>query len=312
MVDWDHLRVFLAVARAGQFLGAARSLKLDHTTVSRRISRLENALGARLFERRADGCIPTSAGERLILVAERVESEILGGCEDLSRDNAGLNGVVRVGAPDGIGSYFLAPLLAGFAERNPGLTIQLVPLPRAFSLSKREADLAVTIERPTEGRLFATKLVDYGLSLYASSRHISERGPVRSIRDLAGHTVVTYVDDLVYSGALDYAKLIDGVGVRRFECASVVGQLEAVRAGSGIGILHDHIARKYPELVIVLPEISATRSYWLVSHADTRHLARNAAVWSFLIEELKKAQSLFRRDGDIWRPAVVETGAATG
>ena len=294
-MNWDHIRIFLAVARTGQFLAAARQLRIDHTTVGRRIGKLEEDLAARLFERRTDGCVLTSAGERLLAVAERMESEILTGAELLEREEVSLTGTVRVGAPDGVGSYFLAPRLAALAQRHPELTVQLVPLPRSFSLSRREADIAVTIERPTEGRLIVSKLVDYGVSLYAASEYLTQAGPVDNAEDLAERTLITYVDDLMYSQALDYTKMLDRPPTRQFECASVVGQVEAVRAATGVGLLHDHIARRYPELVRVLPEIGAQRSYWLVSHADVRDLARVATLWDFIITEMRSARRSFIR-----------------
>ena len=303
-MNWDHIRIFLAVARTGQFLAAARQLRIDHTTVGRRLDRLEKDLSAKLFERRRDGCRLTPAGERLLAVAERMETEFLAGCEALEREDVAFTGTVRVGAPDGVGSYFLAPRLASLAERHPELTIQLVPLPRSFSLSKREADLAVTIDRPTEGRLVASKLVDYGVSLYASRPHLAAHGPLGSAADLAGRTLITYVDDLVYSPALDYSKMVERPPARQFECASVVGQVEAVRAGCGIGYLHDHIASLYPELIRVLPEIHAVRSYWLVSHADVRNLARVAAVWDFIIHEMRAARRQFIRPPEVPAPVV--------
>ena len=292
-MNWDHVRIFLAVARTGQFLAAARQLRIDHTTVGRRIGKLEEDLSARLFDRRTDGCVLTSAGERLLAVAERMESEILTGSELLEREDVSLTGTVRVGAPDGVGSYFLAPRLAALAQRHPELTVQLVPLPRSFSLSRREADIAVTIERPTEGRLIASKLVDYGVSLYAARDYRT----IDSLDDLAECTLITYVDDLLYSQALDYSRMLEQPPARRFECASVVGQVEAVRAAAGVGLLHDHIAQRYPELVRILPEIGAQRAYWLVSHADVRDLARVATLWDYITTEMRSARRTFIRGG---------------
>ena len=301
-MNWDHIRIFLAVARTGQFLAAARRLRIDHTTVGRRIGKLEETLSTRLFDRRTDGCVLTGAGERLLAVAERMESEILTGAELLDREQVALSGTVRIGAPDGVGSYFLAPRLAAMAERHPELTVQLVPLPRSFSLSRREADIAVTIDRPTEGRLVASKLVDYGVSLYASRDYLRESGPIHSVEDLVERTLITYVDDLVYSPALDYSKMLDRPAVRQFECASVVGQVEAVRAGAGIGMLHDYIAGRYPELHRILPEIGAVRSYWLVSHADVRDLARVTTLWDFVATEMRGARHEFIRTKQVEAP----------
>ena len=307
-MNWDHIRIFLEVARTGQFLAAARRLRIDHTTVGRRIGKLEEDLATRLFDRRTDGCVLTSAGERLLAVAERMESEILTGAELLVREDVALTGTVRVGAPDGVGSYFLAPRLATLAERHPELTVQLVPLPRSFSLSRREADLAITVDRPTEGRLIVSKLVDYGVSLYASRDYLAQSRPIRRVEDLTETTLITYVDDLVYSPALDYSKMLDRPPVRQFECASVVGQVEAVRAGAGVGLLHDYIAGSYPELVRVLPEVGAVRSYWLVSHADVRALVRVATLWDFIAEEMRRARRTFIRGEDRDRDKTLALG----
>jgi DNA-binding transcriptional LysR family regulator len=294
-MNWDDVRVFLAVARAGTFWQAARALKLNHTTVGRRIDRLERMLAARLLERRTDGCRLTPAGERLLGIAERMDTEVLRGSEHLNEEQSRLAGTVRIGAPDGIGSYFLAARLAAFAADHPELVIQLVPLPRLFSLSKREADMAITIDRPSEGRLIAMKLIDYGVSLYASRDYLKRHGRISRPDDLGSRTLITYVDDLAYSQALDYAKQLERLASRRFECASVVGQLEAVRRGRGVAMLHDFIARQYKELVCVLPEIGATRSYWLVAHSDLRDLARVNAVWDFIAREVRASSKAFVR-----------------
>lgn len=294
-MNWDDVRVFLAVARAGTFWQAARALKLNHTTVGRRIDRLERMLATRLLERRTDGCRLTPAGERLLGIAERMDTEMLRGSEHLNEEQSRLAGTVRIGAPDGIGSYFLAARLAAFAADHPELVVQLVPLPRLFSLSKREADMAITIDRPSEGRLVAMKLIDYGVSLYASRDYLRRHGRISRPDDLGSRTLITYVDDLAYSQALDYAKQLERSAGRRFECASVVGQLEAVRRGRGVAMLHDFIARQYKELVCVLPEIGATRSYWLVAHSDLRDLARVNAVWDFIAREVRASNKAFVR-----------------
>src|SRR3712207_6412140 len=202
--DWDDLRFFLAVARAGRLTVAARQLEADHTTVSRRISALEASLKAKLFERSPQGYTLTEQGERLLSHAERMETQALAVSSELGGADLALSGTVRIGAPDGIGTYFLAPELGALAERHPGLTLQLVALPRTFSLSKREADIAVTLEQPTEGRLVSRKLTDYRLRLYASKDYLRRHGPIADLADLSGKTLVTYVADLLYSPVLDY------------------------------------------------------------------------------------------------------------
>lgn len=291
--DWDNLRFFLAVARTGRLTVAAQRLGADHTTVSRRIAALEASLKAKLFERSPQGYNLTEQGERLLAKAESMESQALAISAEVGGSDLALSGTVRVGAPDGFGTYFLAPELGILAERHPELTLQLVALPRVFSLSKREADIAVTLEPPTEGRLVSRKLTDYGLRLYAAKDYLDSQGAIAEPADLTGRMLVTYVDDLLYSPVLDYFSALEKYRPRRYECASVVAQLEAVRAGVGIGILHDYAARRYPELRVVLPEISFLRSYWLVAHAEVRSLQRIEAVHAFILNCVKTSRHLF-------------------
>src|SRR5690606_11347550 len=146
----------------GKILGAARSLGLNHATVARRLSAFEDQLGSKLFTRKTNGSELSSQGERLLPHAERMESAMLAAQEAAGADST-VEGTVRVGAPDGFGVGFLAPRLGELLRRHPGLRIELVPLPRSFSLSRREADVAVALEQPREGRLVARRLTNYSL-----------------------------------------------------------------------------------------------------------------------------------------------------
>ena len=282
MLDWDNARIFLAVARTGQMLGAAKKLGLDHATVSRRIATLESALGVKLIERRTNGCALTATGETFLGAAERIETEMLRAQAALSGADVAVSGNVRVGAPDGFGTFVLARHLSGLMDEHPGLNVQLVPLPRAFSLAKREADIAVTIDRPVEGRLTVKKLTDYSLSLYASREFLKDR-PALAKGDLAGVRVVAYVPDLIFSPALDYLGEFGLAEHPKFECAGMLGQIEAVRAGSGIGVLHDYAVRHLPDLVRIAPDKRVTRTYWIVTHDDVRDLARVRLVHDHIV-----------------------------
>lgn len=291
-MNWDDARIFLAVARAGQILLAARRLGLNHATVARRLDALEGALGTKLVERRPSGCSLTREGVAFLASAERVEREMLGAA-DLGRTEEGLRGTVRVGAPDGFGTAFLAPRLGRLAERHPELVVQLVPVPRAFSLSRREADLAVTVERPSQGRLVARRLVDYALGLYASAGYLDRHGAPESVAALARHRLVGHVEDLVYSPLLNYAAEFAPDWQNRLEISSALGQTEAVAAGAGIGILHRFIAGRRPELVPVLPQVEVRREYWLASHESARDTARVRAVADFVAEEVARERAIF-------------------
>jgi DNA-binding transcriptional LysR family regulator len=293
MQDWDNLRVFLAVARSGQFSAAGRRLKVDHATVARRIAALEADANAQLFQRRTTGAVLTSAGESLLAHAEAIEARVLNATAELSNTEAAVAGPVRIAAPEGFVSYFLVPRLAAFVHHYPDAILQLVPLVRSFSLARREADIAITIDRPKEGRLTVKKLTDYRVSLYASRHHLEAVGPIRSEADMADRTLVTFVDDLVYSSALDYAQPLVHAVRNRFECVSVVAQIQAIRSGIGAGIIHDYAAQQFSDLVRVLPSFSAERSYWIVTHKTQRSLRRVAATYAFIEDEVKKAGTLF-------------------
>src|ERR1700751_428723 len=131
---------------------------------------------------------------------------------------------------------------------------------RTFSLSKRKADLAVTIERPEEGRLGARKLVDYSLHFYASRKYLKERGAPATVEELQQHGLVTYVPDLVFADQLLFMPELYGPSYSRLECSTAVAQLEAVRSGAGIGILHDYAAHRGKQLRVVLPALRFERT----------------------------------------------------
>lgn len=291
-MNWDDLRIFLAVARAGQILGAARRLGLNHATVSRRVASLEQELGAKLFRRLTTGSELTAAGTRLLGVAERMEADMIAARAEVVGDEE-VSGTVRIGAPDGFGVTFLAPRLGALTQQHRKLAIQLVPVPRSFSLSRREADIAITVERPAEGRLVAGKLVDYSLGLYASRAYAEAYGLPEGRAELPAHRLVGYVPDLVISPSLDYAGEFAPSWETGFAISSALGQVEAVRSGAGIGVLHAFIARAYPELVPVTSIPPIRRAYWLVYHESVRPMRRVQTVASFIAAAVEKDRALF-------------------
>jgi DNA-binding transcriptional LysR family regulator len=292
-MNWDDVRIFLAVARAGQILGAARRLELNHATVSRRIAALETALNAKLFRRHTAGSELTAAGGRFLGVAERMEADMIAARAEIAGEGEAVSGSVRIGAPDGFGVAYLAPRLGALTAEHRDLSIQLVPVPRSFSLSRREADIAITVERPTEGRLVAAKLVDYSLGLYASRSYAEQHGLPQTMAELGCHRLVGYVGDLVASPSLDYASEFSPEWNARFEISSALGQVEAVRSGAGIGMLHAFIARTIPELVPVAAAKPIRRAYWLVYHESMRPMRRVQTVASFIASRVEKDRALF-------------------
>lgn len=294
-MNWEDGKLFLAVARAGQLLGAAKALGLNQATLSRRMTALEQAMGTKLLVRRTTGCDLTEQGNQLVRLLERAEGAFLASQALADQDAAGVSGTVRIGAPDGFGSLFLAPRLAALKARHPDLNVQLVPAPRSFSLSQREADIAVMVERPTQGRLVARKLTDYSLSLYAAPQYLAARGTPENKEALSGHDLVGYVDDLLYAPTLNYVREISPNWHSTIEVATAVGQMEAVSGGGGIGIVHDFLVKGYPDLQLLLPETRITRSYWTVIHENLRDLPRINAVTEFLADIVMHSKSTFMR-----------------
>ena len=205
-MDWDNVRVFLAVARGGQFVAAGKRLKLDHATVSRRIAALEATVGAKLFDRRTTGAKLTGAGERFISAAEQMESAFLHAQGEISGVDLELTGDVRIGAPDGFSTYYLVGALRDFAERHPGVRLQLMPLPQLTPLARREVDVVIGLDKPEAGRFVARKLTDYSLGIYASASYLKRNGAPADVEALKGHRLIGYVEEHAFSSALDYVR----------------------------------------------------------------------------------------------------------
>jgi DNA-binding transcriptional LysR family regulator len=292
--DWDDLRFFLAVARAGRLTVAARRLGADHATVSRRISALEGALKAKLFERRPQGYALTEHGERLLAKAETMETQALAVSSEIGGADLALSGTIRIGTPDGFGTMFLASRTSAFAAQYPDLEIQLVAMPRLLSLSKREADVAISLAPPKEGKIVARKLTDYRLGLFAAKAYLDRHPAIAAPEDLHAHEMIGYIDDLIFTPELDYLDEVSR-GLRpRLQSSNLVAQYHATLTGGGICVLPHFMTALDPRFVPVLPErVSIVRSFWLIVHSDLKDVARIRATVDFLVREVRAARPLF-------------------
>lgn len=273
-MNWDDLRVFLAVARTESLSGAGRVLKIDPATVGRRIARLEDELSVSLFIKSPQGYELTQDGGKLLDHAEQAEQAVLHGAEALTGDSDALTGVIRIGAPDGAANYVLPKVLARIAEEHPALHVQIIAHPRLFNLSKREVDLVVSVSQPSSGRLLVQKITEYHLSLAAMRWYLRQHDPIEGPEDLAAHKIIGYVPDLIFDKELDY---LEEIGVTRvdFSSNSVSVQLNMIRAGLGLGIVHDFCLPYVPRLQRVLPEqVRLQRAFYLVRHEDDRKVDR--------------------------------------
>lgn len=271
---WDDLKVFLAVARDESLSAAGRTLRMDPATIGRRINRLELDLSTALFQKSQRGYALTETGARLLVNAEAMETAMLGLQDAAHGTSEGLRGQIRLGAPDGCANYLLPQVCRDICLDNPDLDVQIVALPRVFNLSKREADMAITVSPPTTGRLTSQKLTDYKLHLTASDDYLVKAPPLRNLKDITQHKIIGYIADLIFDKELDYLTAIGNPNVD-FGSNSVSVQINWARSGAGVAIGHDFALPSAPELKRILTsQVSLTRSFYLVRHADDRRIAR--------------------------------------
>jgi len=293
--DWNDLRSFLAIARSGRLTAAAARLQVDHTTLSRRLAALERALKAKLFDRSPSGYTLTEQGLRLLPTAEEMERLALTAQERVGGSAASVEGTVRIGSPEGFGSYFLAPRIAGLKDRHPRLNVQLVAASAVFSLARRDADVVVSVSRPPAGRLTVSKLIDYDLGLYAAPSYLAAHPPIEGTDHLCRHRFVSYIGDLLTFPELDFQQHVAPDCATSLESSNLVAQLRATLAGAGLCVLPAFLAGEEQGLVRVLPdEVSLTRSLWLIVHQDLADLARVRAVVRFIKEEVEAARATFK------------------
>jgi|TARA_B110000093_G_C12943351_1_gene398989 DNA-binding transcriptional LysR family regulator len=293
MYDWNDLRYFLELSRQGKLVKAALRLQVDHTTVSRRIASLEKQLQARLFDKSPTGYQLTDAGMRLLPMAEKIESQSNHLYQTLSGKDARLSGTVRISTSEGIGAQVIARHIGEFRLEHPDIEIELMADTRRTSLSKREADIAITFSRPESGRLKGWKLCDYRLKLYGSSEYLANHIKITSIDDLTQHEFVSYIDDLIEMPELRYFESTFKNAHVVFRSTNLNAQYNAIRSGVGLGLVHCFMAANDPQMVAVLPDqILVQRSFWLMVHEDLRDVARVDAVCRFITQLLRDNEPL--------------------
>lgn len=264
----DDLRALFALARTGRLVTAASLLGIDHTTVRRRLNRLEASLGATLIEHGADGWSLTEVG-RLVVEHSNPLEQILQQIRDtVAGEHGAIRGTVRLSAPDGFGTKLAPEAIARVIATHPGISVELISSTRPLTSRAAGYDLAVSIGSPRQGWLASEFLTEYTLGLYASRRYLTERGPVASLQDLSAHRLVFYVDSHLSVAELDLAREFSGMRVG-LGCTSVSAQVAATLFGAGIGLLPSFMAEDEHELVRVLSkEVRFVVSYSLSVRRD--------------------------------------------
>jgi DNA-binding transcriptional LysR family regulator len=294
LLDWDQVRVFLAVARAGQLAGAASRLGLDVSTVSRRLDRLEEQLGVVLFERSRDGTAPSAAAEAMLPAAEDMERGLVQFAAAVDAVETVAEGVVRLTAPPGVADAFVAPLLAPFRERYPRVAVELDASVAYADLTRREADLALRTTRPRSGDLIAARLTTTRSVPLTSPEYARELGRLKRWSDARW---ISWGADLSHLATgrwlAEHAPGITPV-LRTSHFAS---QLAAAAAGLGVVLAAEVFSAVRPLSVVKVSraleptrETLPTEELWLVGHRALRTVPRVAALWDFLSAELSRPE----------------------
>ncbi len=290
-MNWDDLKIFLCVARHRKLAAAARELKLDETTISRRLKRLEDTLGHRLFERLRSGHHLTQYGQALLATAEEIELQtaiIQAPQAPLSQSPSG---TIRISVAEGFGVFVLSPCLGAFHKKYPQIEIDLVAGSGFLSLSRREADIAIGLSRPKSAHIISELLCKYDLHLYAHSDYLAQHEPIKSPIDLSGHLLIDYVDDLIYAEELRYFETALPQLRPGLRSTSITAQRNLVKDGTGLAILPDFMTSD--DLVKVLPgSISLSRQFWFSVHKTIAPLAKIQAFKAFIFEYLSKSATL--------------------
>lgn len=283
-MNWDDIRVFLAVARAESLSAAAPILKLDPATIARRIARLEEKLGASLFAKSPQGYALTEMGTRMRLHATQAEESLNLALEEGAAPETGLSGQIRIGAPDGAANFLLPQVCAALQAENPELELQILALPRVVNLSKREADMAVTVSPPDTGRLMVQKIAAYKLHLAVRRENANK---IQTSQDLNGMPVIGYIPDMIFDKELDYLGDLGAGGVH-LASNSVSVQMHMLRHSQGVGFVHDFALHCAPELQRVLTkQYSLSRNFYLVRHASDRRSQRLSQFAAAFCAQLK-------------------------
>jgi DNA-binding transcriptional LysR family regulator len=286
-LDWDQVRLFLSIARERSLAGAASRLRLDVSTVSRRLDRLEESLGAPLFDRTRDGTTPTSLAEQLVDHAEEMELSASRFAAAGELVETRVEGKVRLTVPPGIADVFVAPLLAELHAQHPGLLLELDASVSYADLTRREADVAVRLTRPTSGDLVSTKLLSWSAVPMTSPAYARELGRMKRLEE---GRWISWGADLAHMPDAAWLRTHGAGVVPVLRTSHFASQLAAARAGLGIAIA---AARYASEALVPLAHAKSldaawaelpVGSMWLVGHRALRNVPRIAAVWDFILE----------------------------
>jgi DNA-binding transcriptional LysR family regulator len=282
-MDWDDLRIFLAVMRTETLSHAAKRLKLDHSTVCRRIAQLELCLGGSLFQRHRTGLKPTELAISIVENADAVEMAVMSMRESLSGNSQEPAGAVRIAMMEGIGSLYLSRHMTPFLKKYPKIKLELVTSAQILNINRREAEIFLSFFEPTGRNLHCERVGTITLNIYGAESYFAEYGEPQSINDLAQHHFTSYIEDLIQ---IDAVRWLDDVIINphiSFYSNSMLAQMTAASSGAGLVLLPRFAVLKEDALrPVLLEQAVVRRDLWLSVHHDLEFSSRVKVTLEYL------------------------------
>lgn len=281
--NWDDIIFFLEVARARNLVRAGQKLKVDHTTVSRRVRELERSLNTTLFKRSKAGFSLTEAGLRLLQFAEGMENNANAIVETVvGSEQTDAAGAVRIASMEGIGSMYLTTCMAEFNKAYPSIQVELITDTRLLDMTRREADIFISFFKPKGRRLSVKKIGEFKIFLYASSGYLQRQRRPTNLKDLDDHGFIDFIDEHIHIKENRWLSDILRPMHVVFRSTSLVSQYMAASGGLGVAMLPSYVAAHNKDLRPILPNYFSIRDIWLSVHEDLLHIGRIKAVMNFL------------------------------
>jgi len=282
-LNWDDLRYFLCAVEAKTLAGAARRMRVEHTTIGRRISALERSIGAALVYRSPEGLRLTPLGERVAPLVQEVERSVIAVRELVASERAR----VRLAVPSGFTRLFTAARLAELREEHPKLSLELLSGSRPVDLRRGEADLALRSGPVKDDELVVRKVAEGGWSLYAAASYLTRKPRPTNLDDLSGHDLIGYDAALAAVPAARWIEERGKKGTIVLRSREMTDMLAAALSGVGIAALPCSLADEEPGLVRLTDDVIATRSVSLVYRKEARLSAEVRAVIRFVVDVME-------------------------
>ncbi|RYE77819.1 MAG: LysR family transcriptional regulator [Oxalobacteraceae bacterium] len=282
-LNWDDLRLLSLIAQEGTLRGAARKAGLSPATLSRRLDDLEEAVGHKLVERFQGGCMPTAFGADVIALAGQMGEIALDVERTRERQDAhAASGLVRINTDEWL-SYFLTTRFARFHDAYPNVEVEIITSHRPYSLTRREADIAIRPYRPEQLDLVTRRIGTLSFGLYCSREVATRHAAALAERDWASVPFVGFDEPRAEFQSDRWLRALPGAPAPWMKCSYGLGILDGVAHGAGLGVLATFLANDAQDLVAVMPHIpELDQEIWLSMHGGLRTSARVRAVVDFM------------------------------